>query len=722
MISLNVQIPARACLHGSLALAIAGCSSAQPAVLTTASVGDGGTAGVRDGGTAGAQVTVDVQGSYSVTFRQPPWTFAGTLGTRATNLAIASGTDGIGPYGEVTFAFHDSSDKTASIRAYDAAPIVLFTVNYVDGANNAPSFPIFTTVPQLPYHVTYSDLEFAPESFTDLTADSPFVFFDDAADTFILSAATHFMNASTTLSSSGALSSGIDPSIALLPAGFTYRAILVADQGINTAYETWGHALTGLSGKKRPANDATPNLERFGYWTDNGAYYYYQYDTAKGYPGTLLAVRDSFSALGIPLAYMQLDSWWYPKGPQQDWAAKQNGLYTYTADTALFASGLTSFQQSLGLPLVTHARWIDQSSPYRSEYAISNNVSIDPSYWAKIGDYIKGGGVTTYEQDWLNVAALPKTDNLHDQDAFLDDMASAMASRGITMQYCMPLPRHFLQSTKYDNLLTTRVSTDRFGSSRYRDFFYVSLLAKSLGEWPWADVFYSSEPDNVLLATLSAGIVGVGDQIGTTDSTTLFRSIRPDGVIVKPDWPIVPTDQTFLNDAKGVDTPLVAATFTDFGGMRASYVYAFSATSNGPASFSPAALGYSGKVFVFNYFLDTGKLVDASAPYSEALMGGRSYYLVVPVGPSGIAMLGDQVKFASLGKKRITQLSDDGSIKVSVSFAAGEQSVTLRGYAPSAPNASATTGSVAGVRYHPATNMFSVEVYPEGGQAAVVLQ
>jgi hypothetical protein len=677
-----------------------------------------------DGGTSGATtVNVDAEGRYSIVFKQPAWTFAGSLGVPATSIANATGTDGIGAYHEVTFAFTDSSAKTAGIRVYDELPAAVLTETYAEaGSNDAPPFPTFATYPLIPHHVTYSDTEFAPVSFESLTTDSPFIFFDEDANTFILSAASDFMNASTAELPGGALSSGIDPSIAELPAGFSHRTALVAQPGINGAYSTWGSVLTGLSGKRRVANDATPYLERFGYWTDNGAYYYYQYDTPTGYPATLDSVRDYFAGIGIPLAYMQLDSWWYPKGPEQSWSDKADGQYTYTADTTVLPDGLASFQESLGLPLITHARWIDPSSPYVTQYAMSNDVSIDPAYWATISSYIAGGHVAVYEQDWLNQNALPSTTNLTDQNAFMDDMASAMAAQGIDMQYCMPLPRHYLQGSKYANLTTTRVSVDRFSSPRYVDFLFVSLLTSSLGAWPWSDTFNSSETDNLLLSTLSAGMVGVGDEIGTASAVNLAQAVRSDGVIVKPDVPIVPIDQTFIDQANGLDTPLVAATFTDFGGSRASYVYAFNVGTSVSASFTPAALGYSGQIFVYDYFQGTGTLAPATDVYAQDLADGGSYWIVVPLGPSGIALLGDQGKFVSLGKKRVPTLSDTGTLSISVAFASGETSVTLHGYAASEPTATASVGAVGAVTWDAATKMFSVPVMPRGDGATLSMK
>jgi hypothetical protein len=690
----------------------------------------GSGSGGNDGGgpPAGAQVSIDAgQGNYTIVFQHPAWTFGGTVGFPVAITGKSTGSDKLGSYGEIGFAYNDGEGpETASIRAYDNTPVVLFTVNYGGpSAHNIPRFPRLSTYPQIPHHLTYGEVEFAPYSFTNLTADSPWVYFDDASNAFVVSAANHFMNASTALSA-GSIATGIDPAIATIPAGFSFQTVLVAQPGINAAYGTWGRALTSWSGKKLPASDATPTLERFGYWTDNGATYYYNFDMTKGYAGTILAVRDSFKQLGIPLAYMQLDSWWYPKGATDIWSDKAGGQYKYAADKTLFPMDLPAFETSIALPLITHARWIDPASPYRTQYMMSNNVSTDPTYWTAIAAYLAAGGVTVYEQDWLNQNALPLTNNLVDQDAFMDNMASAMAGKGLTMQYCMPLPRHFLQSTKYDNLVTTRVSVDRFSRPRWQDFLYASRLASAVGEWPWVDTFMSSEEDNLILATLSAGMVGVGDAIGATSAANISRAIRADGVIVKPDAPIVPLDSTFVNGAKGVDTPDVAAAYTDFGGMRASYVWTFNAGTNVAATFTPAAFGQTGQVFVFNWFAGAGKVVDAAAAYTENLGpstgGSRNYYVVVPVGPSGIALVGDAGKYVSLGKKRVTALADSGTLSVSLSFASGEAPVTLRGYAAAQPTATATTGTVGPVAWDAASKMFTVAVTQSNGSATVTLK
>src|SRR5262249_46847248 len=163
---------------------------------------------------------------------------------------------------------------------------------------------------------------------------------------------------------------------------------------------------------------------------------------------------------------------------------------------------LKAFQEKLGIPIVTHARWIDDDSPYRGEYRMSNNVVIDSRYWDKVMNYLRDAGVATYEQDWLSGLAQTNFDLL-DPATFLDDMAQAAAREGLTLQYCMPEARHYLQASKYSNVTTIRTSPDRFSRQWWDRFLYGSRLASALGVWPWSDVFMSSELDNLLLATLS---------------------------------------------------------------------------------------------------------------------------------------------------------------------------------------------------------------------------
>ena len=446
------------------------------------------------------------------------------------------------------------------------------------------------------------------------------MYFDDAGHSFLLSSASDFMVANLNLTDDSEIESRISPRIKDIPRGLAHRTLLVVANGINRAFDAWGHALTDLNGKVRPANDADPSLKSLGYWTDNGASYYYDYEESLGYTGTLLAVKDEFAKAGVALGYMQIDSWWYPKGEDGHWNHfapwNPEGIHRYEAHPDIFPKGLGGFQKDLALPLITHARWIDAKSPYRQKYKMSNNVIVDPAYWMTVGANLHEWGVFGYEQDWLDEWATAAY-NLDDQNAFVDNMARMSDTFGLSMQYCMATPRHFLQSTKYGNLTTIRVSEDVFTRDKWDQFFYSSRLASALGVYPFTDVFGSNEKISTLIATLSAGIVGVGDRLGEVNAENLLYAVRPDGIIVKPDVPAVPTDESILNDAHNAGEPLVSYTYTDHGPMRALYVFAHPRTDDRTFTFTPEKLGLSGNVYVYNW------LCGPRPPHRTATSRGR---------------------------------------------------------------------------------------------------
>jgi hypothetical protein len=294
-----------------------------------------------------------------------------------------------------------------------------------------------------------------------------------------------------------------------------------------------------------------------------------------------------------------------------------------------------------------------------------------------------------------------------------------MAAAGISIQYCMALPRFYLQASKYQNLVTARASEDGFSRGNWRNFFYTARLAWSMGLWPWTDVFMSNQHDNLLLSTMTGGMMGVGDAINGADKASIMRAIRADGTIIKPDVPILLTDRTIIAEAQGKTNPSMATTYSDHTGGRTTYVFGFT-SSSASLSFTPAELGYSGSVYVYDVNNKSGRLLTAMQANADTI-SDTAYYVVAPVGQSGIAFLGEQGKLAPLASKRISDWSDNGTLSVSVLFAAGETSVTLTGYAPSAPTATAESGTVGSLQYDATSKRFTVLVSSAGTSASLKL-
>ena len=450
-----------------------------------------------------------------------------------------------------------------------------------------------------------------------------------------------------------------------------------------------------------------------------------------------MALATHFRDAQIPVKYLQLDSWWYyksltgpdgktgktknPKLPEGEWN-RYGGLMEYPAHPAVFPGGLAEFQREAALPLITHNRWIDPASPYHQKYQISGYAAIDPSWWQDVMGYLKSGGVMTYEQDWLS-EIYPHSPQLagtvNAGDEFLDGMADASAREGMTMQYCMAQPCFFMQGSKYANLTTIRTSDDRLNRDRWHNFLYASRLASALGIWPWTDPYFTSETGNLLLSDLSAGMVGFGDEMGKEHPENIFKAVRKDGVIVKPDVPIVPVDSAYIAEADGEHRALVASTYTNHDGIRTRYVLAFRVPPGKnqedavpevtDAAISLSEIGITGPAYTYDFLKGIVRQVD-QAIQTDLGDDGFSYLIVAQPGPSGIALFGDMGKFVSNGKQRIASLHQEpAKLTAEVIFAAGENSVTLHGCCPVRPSVRVGNREL-DVAYEPASQHFVVEV------------
>jgi hypothetical protein len=349
---------------------------------------------------------------------------------------------------------------------------------------------------------------------------------------------------------------------------------------------------------------------------------------------------------------------------------------------------------------------------------MSNNVILSPKYWNQTAKYLHRGGVAVYEQDWLDHNARPAI-NLTAPQQFLGNMAHAMASQKIAIQYCMPLPGYFMASTRYQNLQTIRVSDDGFVRSRWDWFLYGSALARAVGLWPWTDVFMSHQLPELILSTLSAGPVGVGDPIEKIDAANLKRVMRADSVLLKPDTSLVPTDTTFESDAANIDGPMVASTHS--GGEVEVFAYPrrdFLKQVTVPLR----EVGIHGEVYAYNWVTHTGSLVAANGSLPMPFANGWAYSVLAPVDVHGIAILGDTNAIVPLAAKRFQIISSAINDNITVTFAKSEHAVTLTGWAMRRPKVSASKGRIGDLHYDATTRLFTMQVHPSNNTAVLRLK
>ncbi len=671
------------------------------------------------------------KGDYLFTSASPAWTFRGKVTSAMRRIQRSSGRDNLGAFKEIKFTWGPAANpRTGILKCYMSSGMLLAGIT---GGSPRTVFPDFTSIPPNLRVMSFKNAVFAGPEFGAQADSMPWVLFNRHADTAIISPASAFLIARLAGNAKTRIGTGLNPHVSAATAARTRWTILMVGRGIERTLNSWGHALDRRYNRPRIGNEGNVVLRNFGYWTDNGAYYYYNYVPKLGYAGTLEAVARQFNRHKVPLAYMELDSWWYRKSdryvngailkakagkfPAGRWNI-YGGIWQYRASHQLFPQGLGAFQKNLNVPLVCHGRWIDPHSPYHKKYTISGIAPIDPAWWKSTADYFAKSGVIGYEQDWLNYIyqySPAMQISRHVGNAFTGNMAGALARHNMSLIYCMPLPRFFLQSAATPNLSMIRCADDYFIQQRWQHFIYTSSLAHAMGLWPWTDTLMSRNTGDILLATLSAGPVGVGDQMGHESWSNIRKVIRSDGRIVKPDAPLLPTDQTIMAEAAGKHRPFVAGTYSNQG-IKTTYVFVWRQKGDrSSVRIVPTELGLpaNGRYIVYNYFTHAVRHLGTGQALKINLHSNQwQYDIVAPQQADGMALFGDLHQFVPMGRQRIAKaVVRQANVKLTVIVAKGEKPVVISGYSRHGISASIHGGSVS-TSADGHTGLFTVTVSP----------
>lgn len=543
----------------------------------------------------------------------------------------------------------------------------------------------------------------------------PLVLYSDDFEVLVFSPMDRF-HAALVSFEDGEIRYGLHGEIEEVPAGFSQRFILVRGRGIAATIEHWGDILLADRGRSRADRYADTGLSRLGYWTDNGAAYYYATEPGMTEEETLLAVKAEADALWVPFGYFQLDSWWYFKAGGT--GLGPGGLVRWEPQPEMFPDGLAAFHDRLGLPLIAHNRWFAVENDYRDLATFVDgpgmSLPVGGAVYDRFMDDARAWGVVTYEQDWIlpQFFGVPWLRQRPERaDDWLAGIATSAASRGLTMQICMAGAADLMQAVDLPAVTTVRTSIDyKAGVSKesfWPQFHTVNMLAWAVGVWPFKDNFHSSEragEAEALVSALSAGMVGAGDAIGALDAGLLARTCRADGLLLKPDRPALPVDAMFLPHQR----PFTVHTLSARPEGTWHYVAAFHLAAEHPDRTAEdrlfAALQYDmrdpGEMFVFpkavtdwhidlardlgvegpvvawNWRNGTGRVVEGVLDLPEAPnLYDHAYVVLAPIFRNGLSPIGETRAFVTMADRRFVEVDQDGpdAVRFLVAGSPGEK-------------------------------------------------
>lgn len=449
---------------------------------------------------------------------------------------------------------------------------------------------------------------------------------------------------------------------------------------------------------------------------------------------TMIDIVAYWKSLSLPLRHVMYDSWWYVKecGPNvtNTWLNCKGAVELWEPRSDVFPS---KFNFDVGYPLALHNRWFGAANDYITKlgfagsFIVENGTDFALPVKSDVFTYLMGRakawGMVLYEQDWLitTYQQMKITRSSYSAaSAWLKAMADAAAGLGLTIQYCMPLPRHMLESTKFQVVTNARASGDYHpGASNFdvqtSSLFYWAIgIAPSKDDWWTTEVQpnspYSDKPTEpnwqlqALVIGLSTGPNGPSDAVGLTNASLVLSTVRGDGLTLQPDRPATLTDvalrATFAG-GKG-KAPDVRSTWTAYLGHSYRWHHILSTQLAEPFTLALADLGPLGSApafAVFNWFSPgaaVAVLSDPSATFTVPIGQGQpsapaaahniQHFTVVPQLPGGWWLYGEAGKVVPVSKQRIADIAllTDG-FTATVLGAAGEAAgVDILVAAPSA--------------------------------------
>ena len=414
--------------------------------------------------------------------------------------------------------------------------------------------------------------------YSNIDGGFPLTVFDNKMEnTLIISPLDTFMSASlSTISPTSTIFGlGIVGNVTSVPNGYTMETIVYGGRNITGTMAEWGSVLRTLYKKDDQYRLADKSINYLGYYTDNGACYYYSTGEYSSYEDAILAVKKSADYHDIPYNYLQLDSWWYYRG-------NVDGVKNWTALPNVFPNGIHSVSDATKWSIVAHNRFWSNNTDYAKQNGGSFDFYVDPNgfavpieegFWEFLLTTAKyEWNLMVYEQDWLDVEyqhvkELQSILNLGGQ--WLDQMGSAALKHDLTIQYCMPWTRHILQSLNNSAVTQIRVSDDYQPGNGQWQVGDTTILAHSLGLAAFKDTFRTlvtesnckfpqPEPNPALetyVAALTAGPVGPSDNATSFNKTLILATCMKDGLLLKPTRPAMSLDATFVYRAFGSGGP-----------------------------------------------------------------------------------------------------------------------------------------------------------------------
>ena len=239
---------------------------------------------------------------------------------------------------------------------------------------------------------------------------------------------------------------------------------------------------------------------KLGYYTDTGAYYWYNTEANLTYEQTFIKLKEYHLREQIPIQYYELDSYWYYK--QNNNTGEHGGIKLYEPRPDVFPNGIDMLQREfLRTPLIVHHKYYSPNNLYRNMYQFLDgsdgkvSLPLDQGFFNKIFSQIKRWGVEILIQDWLSSVYEDMPEASWDVNIARDyhlHLAEGAKQAGIKLIYCMPLNPDIMETLENTQVHYIRISDDYSTNINQWNIGRASMITWALGVIPFKDTFWTT--------------------------------------------------------------------------------------------------------------------------------------------------------------------------------------------------------------------------------------
>ncbi len=473
---------------------------------------------------------------------------------------------------------------------------------------------------------------------------------------------------------------GVEGLVERIPEKFVFELLFLPGKGLINSWLEFGDRFLMLHDRtQRTPSYGSVSQNYLGYSTMENAAYYENTEKDLNILQTLMLIKEEANLLQIPYLYYSLGTWFYPK---------KDGILKWDANQEDIPGGISNLQETLQAGIIASLSWFSFNNVYKTtsnawieEVLIQKKkeskraLPFASEVWEEILQTSKKWNcyVLQFEdlsEIWSFFSPLKKIPYLLKE--FIQLLSDACIKHEIKM-IVSKTPVNLVPFFSIYTPIIQAVSSEGDSSmcmcpTKKIESITASLLFWTFGLWPTKNAVFSmqtsqerskdvakaSNPLDLLLSSLTGGSIALGDKVGFQNAENILQTCREDGLLLKPDRPLLPIDLMFLPNNK----PFIASTYSLNSGKVWQYVLAMKIDDN-PATenfYTLRDLGiHEGKWVFYDYFDKLVFPID-----SESKLGGYEQYnqlkkindyhygVIAPIYSSGIAFIGFRDKFITV--------------------------------------------------------------------------